>query len=70
MTCISEGTLRGDWCGASPLVCVELVPFIFWLNPTTVVEVLLARCRTSTSGMSLKVGCSEPSTMVESFRIL
>jgi hypothetical protein len=37
----------------------------FWLDPATVVEVLLARRSTSTYGMSSKVGCSEHSAMVE-----
>jgi hypothetical protein len=47
-----------------PLVWVELAPLAFWLDPVAVVEVLLAGCRTSTSGISPRVACSEPSTMV------
>jgi hypothetical protein len=65
MTCINKGALRGDWFGVPPLVCVELVPPMFWLDHAAVVEVLLAECRTSTSRMSPKVGCSEPSAMME-----
>jgi hypothetical protein len=47
------------------LVWVELVPPTFWLDPAVVVETLLPGHNTSTFGMSPKVGCSEPSTMVE-----
>jgi hypothetical protein len=47
------------------LVWVDLMPLIFWLDPADVVETLLARCNTSTSGMLSKVRCSEPPTMVE-----
>jgi hypothetical protein len=65
MTCIGEGTHRGDLGGAPPLVWVELVPLMFWLDPAVVVKVLLAECKTSTSRMLPKVGCYYPSPMVE-----
>jgi hypothetical protein len=29
--CIGEGAHGGKWCGAPPLVWVELVPLAFWL---------------------------------------
>jgi hypothetical protein len=41
------------------------VPPTFWLNPAAAVEALLTGCNSSTSGMSLKVRCDEPSVMVE-----
>jgi hypothetical protein len=44
---------------------VELVPPQVWLDRSVVAEVLLAGCSTSTSGMSLEVGCSESLTTVE-----
>jgi hypothetical protein len=45
---------------------VELVPLTFWLDVLlAVMDVLLAGCYNWTSGMSPKVGCSEPSAMVE-----
>jgi hypothetical protein len=69
MTCIDEGAHEGDWCGMPSLVWVELTPPTFWLDPTAVVEVLLAGCRISASEMSSKVECSEPSAMVERFRV-
>jgi hypothetical protein len=56
MTCIGEGVRGGDWCR---------VPPTFWLNPAAAVEALLTGCNSSTSGMSLKVRCDEPSVMVE-----
>jgi hypothetical protein len=65
MTCIGEDARGGDWCGAPPLVSIELTPTAFWLDPAAVMEVLLAGCNTSTSGMSPNVKCSEPSVIVE-----
>jgi hypothetical protein len=41
------------------LVWVELVPPPFWLDPATVVDIVAGWCSWS-SGMSLKVGCSDP----------
>jgi hypothetical protein len=41
MTCIDEVAHRGDWCKAPPLVSVELMPPVFWLDPADVVEVLV-----------------------------
>jgi hypothetical protein len=49
------------------LVWVELPPLAFWRDPTIAVEVLLAGCWNSTSGMPLKVACSKPSVIVEGF---
>jgi hypothetical protein len=40
MTCTDKGALGGDWCGAPPLVWVELVPPSFWLEPAAVVDML------------------------------
>jgi hypothetical protein len=65
MTCIGEDACRGNWCGAPPLIWVELAPLTFWLDPAIVVETLFTGRITSTSGISLKVGCSKPSVMVE-----
>jgi hypothetical protein len=65
MTYTGEGARGGNWCGAPPLVWVELAPLAFWLDSTIVMEVLLAGCRTLTFGISLKVGCTEPLAMVE-----
>jgi hypothetical protein len=62
---MGEGAHGGNWCGAPPLIWVELVPLMLWHDPGAVVEVLLLGRSTSTSGMSPKVGCSEPSAMVE-----
>jgi hypothetical protein len=62
MTCIGEGALGGDWCGAPPLVWVELVPPPFWLEPAIVVDML--GCCSWISGMLSKVGCFVVSTMV------
>jgi hypothetical protein len=49
---------------APPLVWVELAPPVFWLDPAAMVGVLLAGRSTWTSGISPKVGCSEPLVMV------
>jgi hypothetical protein len=65
MTCISEGAHGGDWCRAPPLVWVELVPSVFWLDPAAVVDMLLTRCCSWTPGISPKVGCSNPSMILE-----
>jgi hypothetical protein len=66
MTCTGEGAHRGDWCGAPPLVWVELVPSPFWLEPmAVVVDMLLVGLCSWTSGISPKAGCSGPSVMVE-----
>jgi hypothetical protein len=65
MICIDEGAQSGDWCGAPPLVWVELLPLAFWLDLAAAVEALLDGCDTSTSGMSPKVGNFKPSVMVE-----
>jgi hypothetical protein len=62
MTCIGEGALSGDWCGAPPLVWVELVPPLFWLEPAMVVD-MLAGC-SWIFGMLSKVGCSVVSAVV------
>jgi hypothetical protein len=62
MTCTGEGALRGDWGGAPPLVCVELPPLPFWLEPATVVHMLVG-C-SLISEMLSKVGCSTTSVMV------
>jgi hypothetical protein len=51
--------------GAPPCVWVELVPPLFWLEPTAVVDMLLAGWSSWTSRISPKVECSEPSVMVE-----
>jgi hypothetical protein len=53
----------GDWCGAPPLVWVELVPPSFLLEPAVVVDMLLVGWCSWTSGMSVKVGCSGPLVM-------
>jgi hypothetical protein len=48
MTCSDKDALGGDWCGAPPLVWVELVPPPFWLEPAVVVDMftgLLGLCR-------------------------
>jgi hypothetical protein len=50
---------------APPLVWVELAPPVFWLDPAAMVGVLLAGRSTWTSGISPKVGCSEPLVMVQ-----
>jgi hypothetical protein len=57
-----EGALEGDWCGAPPLVWVELPAPTFWLEPAVVVD-MLAGC-SCTCRMVSMVGCSAPSTMV------
>jgi hypothetical protein len=43
------------------------VPLPFWLDPAAVVDILLVGWCSWTSGMSPKVGSSEPLAMVESF---
>jgi hypothetical protein len=50
---------------APPLVWVELVPPPFWLEPTTVVDMLLACWCNYTLGMSPKARFSGPPVMVE-----
>jgi hypothetical protein len=65
MTCIDEGARWGDWCRAPPLVWVELVPPPFWLEPTAVVDMLLAGWCSCTSGLSPKARFSGPSMLVE-----
>jgi hypothetical protein len=68
MTYIGKGACGGDWCGAPPLVWVELAPLAFLLDPAVVVEVLLLTGRWNwTYGMSLKASCSGPSVMVVRF---
>jgi hypothetical protein len=62
MTCTCEGALGCDWCGAPPLVWVELVPPPLWLEPAAVVD-MLTSCSWN-SGMLSKVGCSTSSAMV------
>jgi hypothetical protein len=42
---------------------VELAPPPFWLESTAVVDIMAGWCSWS-SGISPKVGCSDPSTMV------
>jgi hypothetical protein len=64
MTYIGKGACAGDWCGAPPLVWVELAPPRFWRDPAAAVDMLAGWC-SWTSGMSPKDGCSEPSAMVE-----
>jgi hypothetical protein len=59
------GIFGGDCYGAPLLVWVKLAPSPFWLEPAVVVDMLLAGWCSWTLGMSPKVGCSEPSIMVE-----
>jgi hypothetical protein len=40
-----------------------MAPPAFWFNPAAVVEVLLVRCWSSTSGILSKVACSRPSVI-------
>jgi hypothetical protein len=47
-----------------PLVWVELVSPSFWLETDDVKDIVDAWCSWS-SGMSPKVGCSDPSAMVD-----
>jgi hypothetical protein len=46
------------------LVWVELVPPPFWLDPIAAVDIVVGWCSWS-SGMSPKVGCSDPSVKVD-----
>jgi hypothetical protein len=62
MNYTSDGALGGDWCGAPPLVWVELVPPPFWLEPIVVVDMLVG-CNWI-SRMLSKVGCSVTLVMV------
>jgi hypothetical protein len=64
MSCVGEGARIGDWCEAPPLVWVELAALPFWLEPTTVVDMLAGWC-SWTSRMSPAVERSKPSAMVE-----
>jgi hypothetical protein len=63
MTWTGEGSLSDVWCGAPPLVWVELASLPFWLEHAAVVD-MLTSC-SWTCGMVWKVGCSSSSTMVE-----
>jgi hypothetical protein len=40
------------------------VPLPFWLDPATVVDIVAGWCNWS-SKMSLKVGCLDPSVMID-----
>jgi hypothetical protein len=46
------------------LVWVEMVPLSFWLDPAVAVDIVANWCSWS-SGISLKVGCLDPSAMVD-----
>jgi hypothetical protein len=56
-----EGALVGDWCGASPLVWVELTAPPFWMEHVGV-DILAGY--SWTCGMVPEVGYSVPSVMV------
>jgi hypothetical protein len=65
MTCIGEAACGGDWCGAPLSVWVELAALPLWLDPTAMVDILLAGWCSWTLRMSPKVECSDPLVMVE-----